>query len=182
MNKSHWSLGQVAGLQLSAGPSALLGSAALAGTLAVLLRRAGRTPLQTALVTTCAVPLHWLADLWHHLGHAAAARQTGYPMQGIHFWGILGTSLYPEDEPSLPAEVHIRRALGGPAASLVASLLSALLWRLTRRPGAARDIGLFALVDNLNLCLGALLPVPMFDGGTLVTWWPRRGQTGADRT
>jgi Zn-dependent protease len=174
MIDKHWSLGRVAGLELSASPSALLGSLAIAGLLAVLLRRAGRTPSHTALVVAGAVPLHWSNDLWHHLGHAAAAQATGYPMSGVHFWGLLATSRYPEDEPLLPAEVHIRRALGGPAASLFAALLSALLWRLAPRVGPGRDLALVALAGNLTLGSGALIPLPFLDGGTLLKWWPRR--------
>lgn len=180
MKEPRWSLGRLGRLQLSASPSALLGSVALAGLIAAVLRHAGRTPAQTALVTATAVPLHWSANLWHHLGHAAAARQSGYPMRGVNFWGLLGTSLYPEDEPPLPAEIHIRRALGGPAASLLAAFLSAILWRLSARKGPARDLALIALIEHLNLGLGALLPVPVFDGGTLRTWWPRRGLPAAE--
>lgn len=175
MINQRWSLGRVGGLELSASPSALLGSLAIATLLTALLRRAGRTPAHAALVVAAAVPLHWSNELWHHLGHAAAARETGYPMSGVHFWALLGTSLYLDDEPPLPAEVHIRRALGGPAASLLAALLSALLWRLAPRTGPGRDLALVALASNLSLGLGALIPLPFFDGGTLLKWWPRRG-------
>jgi hypothetical protein len=166
--------GTIGQLELSAGPSVLPGSFAFAALLAALLRRAGRTPAEAALVAGAALPLHWSADLWHQLGHAAAARATGFPMRGIHFWGLLSTSLYPEDEPPLPAEIHIQRALGGPAASLLAALVAAVLWRLARRPGPARDLARLALADHLLLGLGALLPLPFTDGGTLLAWWPRR--------
>lgn len=176
MMKRHWPLGTIAGLELSAAPSALAGSLALAALLVALLRRAGRTPAQAVLLTAAALPLHWLCDLWHQLGHAAAARATGFPMRGIHAWGLLSTSRYPPDEPPLPAEVHIQRALGGPPASLLAALVAAVLVRGARRPGAVRDLALFALADNLILGLGALLPLPFTDGGTLLTWWPRRGR------
>ena len=62
-----------------------------------------------------------LGDVYkrQQLGHARAAEQVGYPMEGVHLWGVLGTSVYPTDEPELPAEVHVERALGGPKASAV---------------------------------------------------------------
>lgn len=173
MRQCH-ALGTIRELELSAGTSVLPGSFALAALLTALLRRAGRAPAQAALVAAAALPLHWSSDLWHQLGHAAAARVAGSPMRGIHFWGVLSTSLYPADEPPLPAEVHIQRALGGPAASLLGAIVAGVLWRQARRPGPGRDLALFALADHLLLGLGALLPLPFTDGGTLLTWWPRR--------
>lgn len=173
--RRRFSLGRFAGLDSSAGPSALLGSAAIAALTTVILRRSGRPWGQAMITGFMAVLLHWLSDLIHHLGHAFAARQTGYPMRGVHFWGVLGTSLYPRDEPPLPAETHIRRALGGPIASTLLALTAAVL-QLARRPaGMARDLALWAVLDNLILGVGALLPLPMTDGGTLRAWWPRRG-------
>ena len=78
-----------------------------------------------------AVVLHWASEFVHQLGHAWAARRVGYPMTGIRFWGVLSTSLYPSDELPLPAALHIRRALGGPMASLLLSVAAALLvWAL----------------------------------------------------
>src|SRR5262249_17011878 len=61
-----------------------------------------------------AVILHWLSEFLHHIGHALAARRTGFPMSGVRFGFLIGASVYPPTEPELPASVHIRRALGGP--------------------------------------------------------------------
>jgi Zn-dependent protease len=175
MMKRRFSLGHVAGLELTAGPSALLGSLGIAALVFALARRRGRPLAQLAPLALLAPVIHWLSDLAHHLGHATAARQSGYPMRGVHFWGVLGTSLYPRDEPPLPAEIHIQRALGGPVASTLLALTAAGLGVAWRRPGLGRDLALLAFVDNLILGPGALLPLPMIDGGTLRRWLPRRG-------
>ena len=119
-----------------------------------------------------ALVLHWLGDLGHHLGHAWAARRTGHPMIGIRFWGFLSTSVYPDDEGALPAQVHMRRALGGPlmslALGLAAGLLAAALFPLG---GLPRYLSLFAALENLLMYgLGAFLPVGFTDGSTLLHW------------
>jgi hypothetical protein len=178
--KRRYSLGRLSGLQLSAGPSALVGSAAVAALAGLAFWRIGRSPAQAATAGLLAVPLHWSSVLFHHLGHAFAARQTGYAMRGVHFWGLLGKSLYPRDEPPLPAETHIRRALGGPVASSLLAVAAAALRLAQPQPGTGRDLATFALLDNLILGPGALFPLPMIDGGTLRTWWPRRGLPAGD--
>src|SRR4051812_22543551 len=71
------------------------------------------SPIKAVILALAATALHWLSEFLHQLGHATAARSTGYPMVGIHFWGLLSSSRYPADEPVLPRSVHIRRALGG---------------------------------------------------------------------
>lgn len=180
MARRRWSLGLIAGLELTAEPCALLGSLLIAALIAAAMRRRGYTPAQAASVAALTVLLHWLSDFAHHLGHAFAARQTGYPMRGVHFWGVFSTSLYPPDEPPLPAEIHIRRALGGPPVNTVVALAALGLRLGIRRPGPLRDLVLLIAADNLILGPGALLPLPFTDGGTLRTWWPRRGRPAGD--
>ncbi|MGH2506660.1 MAG: hypothetical protein ACRDHZ_04480, partial [Ktedonobacteraceae bacterium] len=73
-----------------------------------------------------AVLLHWASEVVHHLGHAGAAQRTGYPMQSIVIGGIQGylaLSSYPANEPTLPDSIHVRRAIGGPIASLLLTLI-----------------------------------------------------------
>ena len=109
---------------------------------------------------------------------ARAARRTGYPMSGIRLgkWGVLGTSLYPADEPALPAAIHIRRALGGPAGSLVVTLAAAAVALALRAEGGALWwVAVFVFLDNLLLLtLGAFLPLGFTDGSTLLRWWGNR--------
>jgi hypothetical protein len=116
--------------------------------------------------------LHYCSELWHQLGHAAAARRTGYPMSGIMFWAALSTSLYPKNEGALPRDIHIPRALGGPTSSFVLFLVAGLL-ALALKPfgGAAYWVIVFLCLDNLLVfSLGALRPLGFTDGSTLLYW------------
>jgi Zn-dependent protease len=111
---------------------------------------------------------HFVSLLFHHLGHAVAARSVGRPMTGVRLWAGLGTSVYPDDEPELPASVHLIRASGGPLASLLLALTAAACLPRHGLSGALRQ---FVLFDNLFvLALGSLLPLPFADGGTFVKW------------
>jgi hypothetical protein len=125
--------------------------------------------------------LHWLAAFWHQIGHAWAARRTGYPMSGIMAVWVLEASLYPRDEPELPARIHIRRALGGPIASFFMALIGGTLAILTQRYGVVVwYLAIFFFLDNLLVfTLGALLPLGFTDGSTLLHYWPRRHEAGA---
>lgn len=120
-------------------------------------------------------------DWLHQLGHAWAARRTGYPMTGMRYHSIFAASEYPPDEPPLPARVHLSRALGGFWVNLLIGLLllpyafftsfqnSVLAWLLG-----------FAVFYNLVvLGLGALLPIDIpgvftNDGGTIWRYWRRK--------
>jgi hypothetical protein len=123
------------------------------------------------------VGLHLVANLGHHFGHAWAAARTGYPMSGVLLgkWGLLGTSLYPTSEPALPARIHIRRALGGPLASLGLSLIAGALVLVLPRETMLWWATLFFLADNLGVFfLGSLLPLGFTDGSTLLHWWGKQ--------
>ena len=115
MNK-RFPLGKLGRLDITAEPSAVGGFLLLGvvfGLLGVKLFRL--KPGAATVGGLLAAALHFIAEMWHQLGHARAAEESGYPMEGVHLWGVLGTSMYPDDEPELPAEVHVARALGGPA-------------------------------------------------------------------
>lgn len=115
--------------------------------------------------------LHFVATMGHHLGHAYAAHRVGYPMSFIRPWYLLATERYPKNEPTLPAEIHIKRALGGPAASLLLSFLSLIFILLLNRGTLAYYLAFFSLLDNfLIFFLGSLLPLGFTDGSTLLYW------------
>lgn len=96
MKEKSYSLGQIAGLKLSAGASTMPAFILLWVVLAVLAYWLIRLPLAMSILAggICTL-LHYLSGTWHQLGHAWAARRSGYPMNGIYFWGVLSTSLYP---------------------------------------------------------------------------------------
>lgn len=154
------------------------GSAALAGVLtwaagtalsAWILESALAKALTTGLLITLG---HWLALFIHHSGHALAARSVGRPMEGIRLWWWLGTSLYPKEEPLLDAGVHIRRALGGPVASIsIALIATPLVLAFGRRVSPLSvSVSIFALDNFLVFGLGSLVPLGFNDGSTLLRW------------
>lgn len=108
------------------------------GGYAVLFRRREMhvgTFIALPLVGVCVAAYHALAQFVHQLGHALAARATGYPMTGMRYeWGF-AYSEYPSDEPPLPANVHIQRSLGGVAGTTLLLVVSVVLW-LRARMGA----------------------------------------------
>jgi hypothetical protein len=169
----------VAGLSLSVEPLAIVGSILLLALLSGVAIAVLKLPVGEAIVgSLLAVILHWVADIAHHLGHAWAARRTGYPMIGIRLgkWALLGTSLYPPDEQALPARTHIRRALGGPIGSLLFSVVAAAAALVLHPVGGALGwVGVFFFLDSfIVFVLGALLPLGFTDGSTLLQWWGKR--------
>jgi hypothetical protein len=167
-------LGALAGLTITAAPSALIGLPLLWLGLSALAYFWLRLPPLPALGGgLLAVALHLLGELIHQLGHARAARATGHPMTGVRLWWILGASVYPPDEGELPGPVHVRRALGGPAVSAVATVAAILVaWALYPLGGLPRYLSLFVALEGVFLySLGALVPVGFTDGSTLLRWW-----------
>ncbi len=171
MNK-RFPLGKLGKLDITAEPSAAGGFFLLwvvFGLLGVKLFRL--KPGAAAAGGLLAAALHFIAEMWHQLGHARAAEESGYPMEGVHLWGVLGTSVYPADEPELPAEIHVARALGGPKASAVlaavAGLFAAFVHPFSRL--AFMIASIFALENSLIFTIGAFLPLPFMetDGTTL---------------
>lgn len=112
---------------------------------------------------------HYISELIHCLGHAVAAKSTGYPMTGIRFGllGLFAQTMYPKDEPELPPSTHIRRALGGPIVNLFISILLFILLPLWK--GNWYWLGLFIFLDNLIVyTLQVFLPIGFNDGSTIL--------------
>lgn len=178
MSKAY-RLGNVAELRIVAERSAFYASAGFwilmsAGGILLL----DMSPAGAIVGGLGAVVLHWFAGLVHHLGHAWAARRTGFPMSGIYCRLLLCASRYPRHEPLLPANVHIRRALGGPLFSFLLALAAGVLVALLRmRDGRLWYLPAFLALDSFVIfTAGALLPLGFTDGSTLLEWWPRRSR------
>jgi hypothetical protein len=172
-------LGTLAGLQLTAIPAALIGSIALY-VIVVVLMVIFNIPIGSALLGgVIVVILRWFSDLVHQLGHAWAARRTGYPMLGVRFGtlGVFSTSIYPPDEPALPAKIHIRRAVGGPIFSAWLSAMAFLVLLMTIRGADAMwaFVLWFFFLDNFFvMTLQVFIPLGFNDGATVWRWVRRR--------
>lgn len=169
-------LGSLFGLRISAVPSALAGGAAVWLTWSLLASAVFAVPVVSALAAgILALAGYWLSDLIHQLGHAWAAQRTGYPMIGIRFWGLFTASVYPADEPALPARTHIRRALGGPFVSLLMCLPTGVLaLAATNASPAWRWLTLFVFLVNVAVTLQVFLPLGFNDGSTILYWLRHR--------
>jgi hypothetical protein len=160
---------------------------ALALLAALLAHGLVHLSLWPALLAGLLSALLFLVCEWlHQFGHSLAARWVGHPMIGIRFFNLFSGSEYPPDEPALPAQTHVRRALGGFGVNLVIGLLllpvAARLWPHGREilPPAISVVSWLAgfglVVNVVVLGLGALLPLKipgggLNDGGTLVKFW-----------
>jgi hypothetical protein len=172
LNKTYFK-GQFFGLEHMVLGSAFAGLALLAALLAAGARYLlAQPPLTAGLLGLAAALLHFGGELWHQFGHARAARRAGAPMTGVRYWWVLGSSIYPTEEPEQPPAVHIRRALGGPFASLALfAVLAGLLVAVA--PGTPLFYLIaFACLENLFVFgLGSFLPLGFTDGSTLLRYW-----------
>jgi hypothetical protein len=167
-------LGKLGPMTISAKPNMFVGVA----TMWVILAVIGYVVLHLTLIQAIlggmvAALLHVAFEVVHQYGHYLAGQQVGYPLKGVRFWWILGGSIYPSDEPELPAATHIRRALGGPIISLIATAITGIIaWLLMAVGGVVWYVAMFVFLDNLLFfTLGALLPLGFTDGSTLIHYW-----------
>lgn len=170
-------LGKFFDLEIYMRPSALMGGLVL-GVIFSLIAITW-LPLSTGeavFLSIFAALLHYDFEFWHQYSHARAAEKTGYPMEGLLFFTIFAISLYPKDEPELPAEVHLQRAFGGPIGSFLLSAAFAvilLFWR--DGSGAIYYLVWFGYLSNfIWYTVGALIPLGFNDGSTILEWWPKR--------
>jgi hypothetical protein len=136
---------------------------------------------EAMLAGLLSVLVMFVSEWVHQWGHARAARSVGHPMVGIHYHSLLSGSVYPADEPPLPAAIHARRALGGFWVNIVIGLLLLPLGFFAWFGGGLKG-WLFAFSAFYNLFvlgLGALVPIEIpgrfsNDGGTLLRLWRER--------
>lgn len=167
-------LGQVWGVEVTAEVSALIGSVLLWVGHTALAYGVLQAPLDEALTAGfLAVPLYWLGEFLHQLGHAWVAARVGYPMKGMRFSWVLIRSWYPRDEPNLPARTHIERALGGPPVSLTLAMVALVIVLLVSNvlSGPFWWVSLLFFIQNFFIFfLGAFLPLGFTDGSTLLKY------------
>ncbi len=135
------------------------------------------TLLEGLVASAFIVILMFVTENIHQLGHAWAAKSVGYPMIGIRHFSWFSGSIYPKDEPPLPPQTHIKRALGGFWINILIGLalapLAFYLWTLNGV--AAFTVVAVSVWNFFVLGLGALLPIDFsgftVDGGTIVRYW-----------
>ncbi len=175
----HIPLGRWLGLQLTISPLSLLCYLAVIPVAALGSILLAGLDIGTALWSGVVVALAMFLFEWlHQWGHALAAKRTGYPMVGIHFFSIFSFSIYPTDEPPLPPQTHIRRALGGFWINLLIGLLLGAaainLWANGSVLGWITAVN--AVWNFFILGLGALVPINIpgvliNDGASLLYHW-----------
>ena len=168
----------MAGLDLWFTPHAVIGSVFLAVVFSALghyvFGHGWGNAIAGGIVLTV---LHWFSEFWHNIGHNTMARRTGHPMTGTRmgFWFVLGDSLYPPDEPELPADVHIQRAWGGPMGSAVLTVIAGLLTLGGLAFPKAVWVPFVFFLDNLLVfTIGAFIPLGFNDISTILHWRKRR--------
>ena len=176
----EYRLGKWASLQWSMTRAAIVGAIGLWLIAVGLMVAVFSIPIGSALFGgVIIVLLHTLSEIVHQLGHAWAARRTGYPMSGVRFgvFGLLAASIYPPAEPPLPAKTHIRRALGGPIFSAWLSSIAFILILMTIHSAAALwsfVLWFFYLENLFVMTLQVFIPLGFNDGGTIWHWVRRQ--------
>jgi hypothetical protein len=176
----EYRLGEVARVCWTFTPAAIFGSLGLWLIVVTLMTAVFSISIGPALFGgMIVVLLHWLSEVVHQLGHAWAARRTGYPMTGGRAgkFGVFITSLYPLDEPELPANLHLRRALGGPIFSAWLSSIAFIIALMLIQTASAlgQFILWFFFLENLFvMTLQVFIPLGFNDGATVWRWARQR--------
>lgn len=164
-------LGKLAGVRIRVRPSTFPSLFGLWIALVLLVRKGLKWSWRDALWGGAAMLfIHVEGEFVHQMGHVFAAKRTGYPMKGITFFGVLSSCVYPKDEPQLPATIHIKRALGGPALSFIWAMLYGLTVKILPH-GKWRTLAQFGFWENLLIfTLQMFVPLGFNDGSTLLYW------------
>ena len=163
------------GLKLTSDSTALPCTIALFAALTAAALLLLRLPFGDALLMgLAATVLHWVSGIWHDLGHAIAARLSGHSMIGLRLWTFFFINVYPSDEGELPPKVHVGRALGGPIASALLTVVFGIAAALAHQGSAMWWLLMFGFLENLFvMTLQAFVPLGFNDGATLWKWVPR---------
>lgn len=120
--------------------------------------------------------LYWLVlltpDATHIGGHAISARKAGAPMDAVYVPLGMPRTIYYNN--TVPPATHMRRALGGPVASILGFVVGSLLYRLASPESLSRELSGLAVAGHGLIGAGSLLPIPGVDGATILHWWRRQ--------
>ena len=109
-----------------------------------------------------------VADFGHAMAHIASARYAGAPMDEILISEGMPRTLYYDND--VPPRAHRTRALGGPIYSAAGLALSCLVRGLARRGSLLREIAGWSCLGHGFILGGALVPLPIVDGGSILKW------------
>ncbi len=133
----------------------------------------GSEPLHRIAVGTGCGALLWLTGVVHTLGHMAAARVAGTPMDAVVLTSTRDVNVYRGAKRSVPERVRVVRSMGGP-------LANAAVGAAAMAVGVPMDgaVGWLRIFGVFNLCIAAwtLLPVPTMDGWIVWRWVFSRGR------
>ena len=131
-------------------------------------RKPERSLGQRLLVALLGLPFPFLADVGHALAHTESAKRASAPMDQVLLSLDMPRTLYTNNDVA-PA-IHRQRSLGGPVYS-AASLLVSLLWRALSAPNSlSHELAHVACLSHGFILTGALLPLPVVDGGVFLKW------------
>ena len=183
-HEKEYHLGTLTGVKIIIDPIVIVTFFIVWFIFSLLAKQTNLSRKEAILGGLLAALIHWFSELGHQMGHASAARQTGYPMDTLRFMGPFSQTLFPEDEPELSPDVHIQRALGGPLASFG---LSGIAWIVARLlaplGGLIAWTGQFFFRENFFFgTLGTLAPYDIkfgnvrfvSDGLSAWRWWQKR--------
>ncbi len=125
--------------------------------------------------------LLWLANLTHTLGHVAASRAVGTPLDAVVITSTRDVTVYRGAKRTAPPGVRALRSLGGPLANALLGSAAVGFGAGSATRGAASGGAPWLLVFGVfNLCVAAwtLAPVPTLDGWIVWGWVLRRFRRG----
>lgn len=106
--------------------------------------------------------------LLHILGHILSSKLAQPAMTEARITPLMIQTRYDDDPPSLSAQVHLLRAVGGPVMNLVTGTLALLVWL-----SVGGQYLLFFALANKIIGVMVLLPLPTVDGAVIWRELPR---------
>jgi len=105
----------------------------------------------------------------HTFGHIVAGHLVGAPMDANLMTATRDVNVYATHGVETPRRARIGRSLGGPAANIIAGLVSAALWRWN----GEQWFLMFGIV-SIAIAVFTLMPIPTLDGYTILKQLLRR--------
>ncbi|HSW29115.1 MAG TPA: hypothetical protein VLH75_06400 [Longimicrobiales bacterium] len=133
----------------------------------------GSGALQRVAVGTVYGAFLWLANVVHTLGHVAAARVAGTPMDAVVVTSTRDVNVYRGAKREVGERSRVVRSMGGPLANAaVGAAAVAVGVQMDGVAGWLRTFGVF----NLCIAVWTLMPVPTMDGWIVWRWVFSRGR------